>query len=392
MTFKAITMTLQSSVQLRLKTNLLIRSGEGGEFTDSTVEVTPDIQGRRMLHVNGYVWSSLLRRAISRIDGTGDIVRDIAGDHDDNKRHNDSKAGTTGVSSLWCEASFVELVTTDTRPGIKIDRQQSSASVGALYSDEVVPPGYVLTLNFNYFCADNDRCEQIKKLLPGALWVINEGIENIGGGWSYGYGKVEVVCARCRVLDLRVRDDRGLLWRFEEPGTINYSEVSLSRPKLSKGWIRYVVKAAVLRGQLLAIHMGYPLSGAYKDYIGRDLPDNFVFMRNIVGDGGFSPQYVIPGKAIRQALLSVPIERRLRSRGVDICDTPSKVCTCEVCLDYRKQTRQKGNSPDCLCLRCMWFGGTDKGGIISVSDAVVSGAHTVTLKRITLCEHSMQNM
>ncbi|MBF0556820.1 MAG: hypothetical protein HQK96_20085, partial [Nitrospirae bacterium] len=48
-----------------------------------------------------------------------------------------------------------------------------------------------------------------------------------------------------------------------------------------------------------------------------------------------------------------------------------------------------GNCGECKI--CLWFGFTGKGGIISVSDAVVN-AEPVVVNRVQLCEHSMQNI
>ena len=55
---------LKFNVNLRLKTNLLLCSGFSSElFADSTIEKTSD----GCLHINGYVWASLLRRCLARI-------------------------------------------------------------------------------------------------------------------------------------------------------------------------------------------------------------------------------------------------------------------------------------------------------------------------------------
>ena len=54
------------SVDIRLKTPLMLRSGKAGVYTDSSIEKTQDGD----LHINGYVWASLMRRALKRLEGT----------------------------------------------------------------------------------------------------------------------------------------------------------------------------------------------------------------------------------------------------------------------------------------------------------------------------------
>lgn len=81
---------------------------------------------------------------------------------------------------------------------------------------------------------------------------------------------------------------------------------------------------------------------------------------------------------MRQALFSTEIERRLKTRNIFICYEPIK----------EDLNRKK----DCSCPRCRWFGSTDNSGILAVLDAPVQGAETDIIKRISLCEHSGQNI
>lgn len=78
--------------------------------------------------------------------------------------------------------------------------------------------------------------------------------------------------------------------------------------------------------------------------------------------------------------------------GEDICSNPSDKYTCSECEAYGKNNSRAKKSPDCPCKRCKWFGCTDRGGIVAVLDAEVLGAETENLRRIQLCEHSMQNV
>ncbi|MEZ4529279.1 MAG: hypothetical protein R2941_25500 [Desulfobacterales bacterium] len=141
----------------------------------------------------------------------------------------------------------------------------------------------------------------------------------------------------------------------------------------SRAWKKITVSAKVADGQLLCIATTLPPSDL-KDFSKDNFPDAFVFRRTqINGSGNPKQEIVITGKAIRQALFSVPMERMLRTQGD------------AVCLDSSK-------SSNCNCKRCQWFGSVDKRGLISVADAPVRDAKTVVLNRIQLCEHSMQNM
>lgn len=378
---------LQFSIDFRLKSCLMLRSGLQGEFTDSSIERTPDKQN---LYINGYVWSSLMRRAMQRAKaGFASKV---------GKYKIGEKFPDNGVSPLWCESSFVPLPETDARTGIKINRKYGSEAVGALYSDEIVPPGLTVTLKMNCFCEDENEgaLSDLKKSILSSIWVINEGIENIGGGWSYGFGRLEFLNAKCKTLVLTDENDRNSLWKFDFPVPVESIDPNdLATYEVVKpDWKKYTVKAKIADGQLLAVHSSYLLSGSYEDYEKySELPDTFVFRRYRFDDSGkLLSETVLPGKAIRQTLLSSPLERKLRSLGHDICATPGEICTCSKCSDHNKTRKDKERAQGCTCERCNWFGSTDKGGIIAVMDASVENPNPVMINRVQLCEHSMQNM
>lgn len=345
---------LKFSADFRLRTNLMLRSGLEGEFTDSSVEKTSD----NKLHISGYVWTSLLRRALSRLNNGKDIADKIG----------KYKAEDNGVSPLWCESSFAELPDTDVRPGSRIDRKSGTVATGALYSDEIVPQGIAVKLDFNYFLAGGDNSDDIKDAFISALAIINDGIENIGGGWSYGHGRLSLEKAYHEELDLKNPEHRKKLWSFECNGMNSVSLPVLRKEDISRQWVKYTIRARIPDGQLLAVHTSYPLFQVFDKY--PELPDTFVYRRYRI-NGDDKIEVVLPGKSIRQALFSVPIERKLRTAGEDICAV---------------------DKFDCICKRCRWFGSTDKGGIIAVLDAKVESPETVILNRIQLCEHSMQNM
>jgi len=372
---------------MRLRTALLLRSGDEDEYSDNAIEMTPDLQnelgaeGIPRLHINGYVWASLLRRALARLQD-GELMAAIIGKYpkEDSKKTPEKKP--QGVSPLWCEATFANFSKTEINPGNKIDRQYGATAATGLYNEEIVPQGHQAYLHFNYFYKNEDEIETIQNNLLAALWVVNEGIETIGGGWSYGFGRLEVCEVRQKTLNLEYADQRQSLWGFEilkhvepEDWEKKKQELQSKKPKIVKPWIKYCVEAAIPAGQLLAIHTQTPpldVSGYEK------LPDTFVFTRTIIDEKGQPEQVpVITGKAFRQAILSSSIERKLRT----IAKPEEKT----VCLDT---TKSKG----CSCKRCLWFGATDRGGIISVGDAVVHSSAANVLNRIQLCEHTMQNM
>ncbi len=360
------------STEFELTTPLMIRSGMDGVYTDSTIERAAD--GR--LHVNGYVWASLVRRALARVSGAEKTAAGIGG----------YEAKTRGVSPLWCEASFTELsdgpvspdiCPAEVRHGNRIDRKWGAAADSALYSDEAVPPGYRVRMDANYFCEDADEADGFAEQFLAALWVIAQGVETIGGGWSYGYGRLTPIHVRRKRLDLANADDRALLWRWANVSWASdkaWTALSTSPPAISRPWTRIAVEAGVLEGQIMAVSTAMPPFD-FMVKTSEDMPDSFVFRRRrIQEEGEMVSEIVIPGKAIRQALLSMPLERRFRS-------LPGK----GACLDENRKT-------GCDCIRCRWFGSVERRGIVSVADAVVRDAATVVLNRVQLCEHSFQNM
>lgn len=367
---------LKVSAEFELRTSLLLRSGIEGDFTDSSIEKTPD--GK--LHISGYAWNSLLRRSLLRIEG-GDRLAKLIGKHEN------------GVSPLWCESAIVELPETDAKPGNRMDRRYCSAIEGALFSDELAPTGLTVTMSFNYFYKDNNEAE----LLKAAFRVIDSGIENIGGGWSYGFGRLRFRKAGFKSLDLKQAGQRELLWKFGR--TIRWDRLSLrenlpalANMKIIKPWRILAVSGEISDGQLLAVHSAYPAFDTYQGYA--DFPDDFVYRRyRITQEGKPVTEAVIPGKAIRQAVLSVSIERRMRSEsGELICGSPGEKCRCLPCLERREKVK-KEDDPQCICLQCRWFGSTEKGGIIAVTDAeFITEPNAAVLNRIQLCEHSMQNI
>ena len=374
MNFQTCTHAMKFMVEFKLRSCLLIRSGEIGEFSDSTIARTPD--GKK-LEINGYVWSSLLRRCLERLKNDNGLANKI-GKYD---------SEINSVSNLWLKPSFVDLPFTDNRSGNKIDRKKGSASEGALYNDEIVPPGLSIPLQCLFFC-DASEIKQVQDAFSAALWVVNENIENIGGGWSYGFGRLECIHAYWKKITLSDEHDRKRLFRDEESSA--FQELEIHKPDIKKPWVQYTVQAQIQEGQLLAIHNDFP---SVIDAHGGKLPDKFLFRRMVVGsDSSLSYELVIPGKSLRQALFSVPIERKLRSKNEDCCDNPSELCTCNRCKDHWNVVHKKENSPDCQCRRCQWFGNTEKGGMVAVFDAPLSKTDTVILNRIQLCEHSAQNV
>jgi len=360
-------------IVFRLRTPLLLLTGDGDEILDDTIDKTPD--GKK-LHINGYVWASLLRRSLMRIKKGEHLAQQIG------------KYGPRqGVSPLWCEASFVDLTGLDSRPGIMIDRKWGAATTGALYNEETVPPGIQIPLQFTWFVPEDETDQDtflrmLMDSISSALWLINDGIENIGGGWSYGYGRLLFESGQVMVLDLSRSEDRKRLFAPVSDG--QPLALPKSSPKKSLPWKKISLQFKITDGQLLAVHTRAPLLDA--DFLGDELPDTFVF-RSYVFDhqqNRIIPAFVIPGKAIRQGLFSLEIERRLRTRKETICFGT-------------EQGRQSG-ALSCQCKRCKWFGSTSKSGIIAVLDALVelpdskNALPSTVIHRIQLCEHSGQNI
>jgi CRISPR/Cas system CSM-associated protein Csm3 (group 7 of RAMP superfamily) len=350
---------LHGSVVFSLRTGLMIRSGKPGKLTDSSIERSFD--GK--LHINGYVWSSLLRRALARLKGTEELVKAIG---------KDTTQTNQGVSPLWCEATSSELYGPDVRPGNKVSRVWGAVCIGAVFSDEIVPPGIPLACNFNYFARSEEEIKNFADQLCQALDVIRSGIENIGSGWSYGHGRLDFFNAISEILDLKKSSDRSKLWEFPKVATPEKPyRLACKKPEMAKPCTRYTVKARIADGQLLAVHTDMPMLDSLSQY-GDKLPASFVYRRYKFNGQKLAPEIVIPGRTIRQALLSAPLERKLRSQGQKICE------------DTKPE--------ECQCSRCQWFGNTDSGGMIAVLDAPVTNAAPQIVNRVQLCEHSLQNM
>lgn len=365
---------LRFEVELQAVTGMLLRSGRQGEYTDSTVEKTGD----RKLHINGYVWASLLRRALSR----------CANWHKTAEGWGKYEA-QAGVAPLWTEATFVEekgyLVAVNHGNGI--DRQWGSVAQSALYSDEIAFPQAPMVLRGTVFAPTLNKAEGAREALLDACQVIGQGIETIGGGWSYGFGRLIPLQARTIILDLAEESDRKRLWQtgqIEVMETLTRTEIEQRTPAIrqDRGWGRLTVNCCLADGQLLAIHTDVPELGVE---LGHGLPDSFVFTRPaLTGGGSLTATPVITGKAFRQAVLSREIERRLRGDE-------------GACLDTSDAKRIATHPDDsakrrCLCKRCLWFGDTDAGGIVSVGDALVENYASEIVHRIQLCEHSGQTM
>ena len=345
---------LKISVDLQLSTPLLLRSGLTGDITDSTIERTFDDR----LFVNGYVWASLLRRSLARL-ADGNELADQVGKYQEEG----------GVSPLWCEQSVADLHGTSVNPGISIDRKWGATKSGALFNDELAIAGLPLTLRCTLFAPDAATAETWRTALLDALRLVHEGVENIGGGWTYGYGRLAVDDVRFAILDLKDAAARKLLWQWDK---IVWDKATIpgKLPKTTAPVTCIHVRARVADGQIMAIKSSvFPLDAPT---FGK-LPDSFVFRRNRLVNGESVQEPVIPGKALRQALLSVPLERKWRSQGEKVCFPNT-------------------DKNSCKCLRCRWLGSTDAAGIVAVTDAPVVNPSFKVVSRVQLCEHSMQNM
>jgi len=353
MNLKDARCALKLRVGLRLASPLLLRSGEEGELADSALQ--RDGEGR--LYVDGYVWAGLLRRALERFcpqraAAIGKWQRD----------------DPLGVSPLWCESSHMPLLATQINAGITIDRELGSARDQALYADELAATGHPLELRLILFAASREAARGWRDDLLKALKLIDIGCEGIGGGWSYGLGLLRVESCQDCLLDLRQADRRSVLWRWDD---LDWTSASLpdQPPAAGMSWID--VEAGLAPGQLLAIRSSVPPLDLTP--FGK-LPDSFVFRRpRLQVDGSLVEEPVIPGKAIRQGLLSVALERRWRSRGEPICLSTAHQNPCD-------------------CRRCHWFGNLAAAGCLGVTEAPVENPDPQVLNRIQLCEHSRQNM
>jgi len=367
---------LRCYISFRAQTGLLIRSGSEGEFTDSTIECDPN--GR--MHINGYVWAGLMRRAVERLEGGAAIARSWGKMSEDELR----------VSPLWTEATFLRKEDFDVvvNPGIRIDREWGVTEDGALYEDELAIPLADIPCRFTIFCSSEEEAGQMKERVADLLWVIGEGIETVGGGWAYGFGRLQPAAVHFAVLDLRTPNGRDALWKTDFKGwqeKVDGDALAVRRPAIAagKGWRTLLVEAGVADGQLLAIHTKTP---PLTEELPIDMPDAFVLHRPRINTGGMETVPVITGKAFRQTVLSREIERRLRSTGEKACLNSS---------DEKRQAvipAEEESNRCCNCKRCLWFGDTRQSGILSVGDAEVVAYKAETLHRIALCEHSLQNI
>ncbi len=385
---------LRIRVLFRLQTPLALKSGFEGELADSSIEKTPD---NKKLHINGYVWASLLRRALNRV-GKDQLAEQVGSCPD-------AETNETGVSPVWCSPAFCDLKALDIRPGNRIDRQYGTVAPGALYSDELVSPGIEPCLDAVIFCRTREEAEEWEHAVKRSLSVIDTGLETIGGNWSYGLGRLAPLKIMTRSLDLKHEQDLDLLWAqdIEQWDTDSTWEEICSQSEMVKGkWARLKIRARIADGQLLAVSTQSPpleidlerygLAGNSK------LPDSFVYQEKQVVNGKPESRYIIPGKAFRQAVLSRELERMLRSRGEKICSGQQKqsIDKSQKTIVRRKRKKELQDSLEsskvCTCKRCLWFGSKDRRGLISVSDAEVIDPDIAILNRIQLCEHSMQNM
>lgn len=370
------TYALKLKVSLRLATPLLLRSGYTGDFTDSTIERVPKLgdNDTDKLYINGYVWASLIRRCLGRInDGKAE---DLGSYHRTNAEGKNDK----GVSPLWCESTTASLHNTTATPGIRISREWGAAESTALFTDELAISGLLLSLKLTLFCLDKDEADSWCKRLLQAFWIVNSGIENIGGGWGYGYGRLNVDEILVAKLNLKDESDRGKLW-----GSVpsdSWKPAEPVEPAIAAGWTIIDVSAQITDGQLMAVKTG---TCSIEDIPAGKLPDSFVFRRNRLDSSGkLITGPVIPGKALRQALLSVPLKRKWRSTGIE---TETAICLSTT------HGKKQSDKDSCSCYRCRWFGSTDAAGIVAVTDAaLLDGNSTEIINRVQLCEHSMQNM
>jgi CRISPR/Cas system CSM-associated protein Csm3 (group 7 of RAMP superfamily) len=353
--------------KFQLLTPLAIKAESDEDYIDYTVEKT--FFNKAL--INGYQWASLFRRSASRVKDLHDIFEFI-GNYDTSKRR---------VSPFWFSDSILDF-TPDIRPGIKLHRKYLSVVEGALYFEEVIPPGYEINMKLKIYIPDNKEIESILSGLARIVWVIDSGIENIGSHWSYGYGRLEFIEGDYKVTSLN------------NDSELSRGSIKPEEPSFRKAFNIIKVKASITEGQLFAIHIKEPYYTPDEWIEKKAFPDFFAFrsLRYNKEKNKPEPYFIIPGKALRQGLFSVPIERRLRTEGEDICETPQEYCTCSRCKAERVEKKEKKGDSGCKCLRCMWFGSGEKRSMVAVTDAEVNDANSVLLKRIQLCEHSFQNI
>jgi len=345
----------------------MLRSGESGDFADMALARAPD--GR--LSIGGLVFASLLRRALARTKSGRDYSEDIGRYIPKEGVEESVDAKASGVSPLWCESAFVELKATEVRPGIAMDREWGTAEDGKLFAMEIAPAGLQFALSAVYLAKTKELAEAFRSAMVDALWVIDTGIETIGGGWSYGFGRLAVSKLSTRVLSLSAPAARHSLWDMDArkngwtdvqgwPDGLSHMTPS---PAVIRPYWRVTATLGVAKGQLLAIASTLaPLSpDGIAGFDPNNPPDAFLFRSPRLGkDGKVSHPVTITGKALRQALLRATLERESATRG-------------------------NGELKDL-------FGDTDRRGLISVADAEVSNTRSQVISRIQLCEHSATNM
>ncbi len=370
---------LKFSVHVRLETPLLLRSGSSGETADSEIQMTPD---RTKLFINGDVWASLIRRCCKRI--SNGLAERIGNYPSPKKAASPTWQGqlqNEGTSPLWAEHSFVDIQDTEIRTGNRINRKTGSTEHGMLFSDELFPPGKTCRIDFNWFLDQTDDPALIYKNLIAALLVIDSPVESIGGGWSYGFGRMKLIKIQWAPLDLTISDNRNRLflfdhqiewktaWPFDAESLESESDQEFYREmqdRLANSFDVIHATAKVADGRLFSISSEILYDTVFGQYT--KLPDSFVF-RGIRTNGTQREEVVtIPGKAVRQALFSAQLERKLRSLGRD------------------EKNIQR--------IMTAWFGSTHQRGIIAVLDAPVEHDSQAldAINRISLCEHSFQNV
>lgn len=364
--FSCIKRAIKCSAVFELATPLLLRTGDAEGEVDNTLDVTPD--GK--LCVNGYVWSSLFRRAFRRLERFHKLAGEVG-------KYGDSKKG---VSPFWFHISLVDVPGKDVRPGIVINRKTGAPEKGLLYAEEVAITGLRIPFSVTIF-PDllEDSSLPLKEAFREALWVIEKGVENIGGGWGYGFGRLKLCEARWSEFNFGGNGENF----FIHDGHLQERGELLTLPEevsVREGWVSWDVDMRIVPGQLLAVHSDDPTL-AVSSVVWDKYPDSFVFrrLRFFHDRNTLEPEPFIPGKAIRQAIFSTHIERRLKTEGHNCCDPTS-------------ENSKSKNKKDCKCLRCLWFGSTYGSGIIAVLDAPIKNPEFEVVQRVQLCEHSFQNM
>ncbi|MCM0755099.1 hypothetical protein M7784_07535 [Desulfovibrio aminophilus] len=357
---------LAVKAHMRLRTPLLLRSGAGDDIVDAELERSPDGQ----LHISGYVWASLLKRALMRFSH-GKHFSLLIGDY----RPQKSTVGdsdTFGLSPCWFEATNVNIPIYDVIHYNRINRESATVDEGALFNAEIAPAGIEIQMRFNWFLSECQVVDEIITSLSNAFWVIDSGVETIGGGWGYGYGRLSIESLETALIDLRTPQGRKSLWTH---GTEPWTRIPLTKTAVDSPWSTFYLDFELLDGQLLCVsNKSLPLS---ESVIPSAMPDFFCNRQTFFSGDSAESRPVIPGKSFRQAVLSVPIERYLRTRG-------EKICSPGIAIGQKQ----------CGCTRCRLFGNLQKRGMVSVGDAqaIPDSFHMEIIHRIQLCEHTQQNI